>query len=258
MNATLLQSATLTLLLTACGLAATDPFVGKWKFNLVKSQTAGQWVKVEELGSNKYRFDDGAAPQTLIADGTDQPLEFGGTMSLQKTGETTWKTVSKRDGRILSEATWTMAPDGKLLTVHATGTRLDGSKFDNEDVMARTIGTTGLAGTWESKSEKRSSLTVWEIQPYENGLSFVYPASKGRLDIKFDGKEYVEQGPAAPKGITVSAKRQGANTLQLVDKHDGKALDTSEWSVSADGKVLTMTIHNTGQKKAEVLVYERQ
>jgi len=80
MNATFVQSATLTLLLTGCGLAATDPFVGNWTLNVAKSQTAGQWAKVEELGSNKYRFDDGAAPQTLIADGIDQPLEFGGTM----------------------------------------------------------------------------------------------------------------------------------------------------------------------------------
>jgi len=252
------KSAVLAILVTGWSVAATDPFIGKWKLNLAKSQTAGQWVKVEDLGSNKYRFDDGAVPQTLVADGKDQPLEFGGTMSLQKTGDTTWKTVSKRDGRTLSESTWTMSPDGKQLTIHTTGTRLDGSKFDSEGVMARTSGTGGLAGTWESKSEKTSSSAAWEIQPYENGLSFVYPANKNRLDMRFDGKEYTEEGPTAPKGISTSGKRPNSNTLQLTDKHDGKIIDTADWSVSSDGKVLTMTIHSTGQKKAEVLVYERQ
>jgi hypothetical protein len=193
-----------------------------------------------------------------VADGTDQAMELGGTMSLQKTGDATWKTVFKRDGKTLSESTWTISPDGKQITLHTTGTRLDGSKFEGEAVASRTSGTNGLAGSWESKSEKRSSSAVWEIQPYESGLSFVYPAAKDRLDLKFDGKEYTEEGPSAPKGITTSGKRQSSSTLQTTYKHEGKVLQTVEWTVSVDGKTLTQAVHLTGQKKAEVLVYERQ
>jgi hypothetical protein len=258
MNATTIKLAALAILMTGWGVAATDPFIGKWKRNIAKSKTAGHWVKVEDLGSNKYRFDDGAVPETFVADGKDRPVEYGGTMSLQKTGDTTWKTVFKRDDRILYHSTWSMSPDGKTLTIHTTGTRLDGSTYENEEVYSKTTGTSGLAGTWESKSEKQSSPSIWEIQPYENGLSFVYPASKSRLDMTFDGKEYTEEGPTAPKGISTSGKRPNSNTLQLTNKHEGKVIDTADWSVSSDGKVLTVTVHNTGQKKSEVLVYDRQ
>ena len=102
--ATANKSAALVILMTGWGIAANDPFVGKWKLNPAKSQTAGQWVKVEDLGSNRYRFDNGAYPEILVADGKDQPTQFGGTISLQKTSDATWKTVVKRDGKILSQA----------------------------------------------------------------------------------------------------------------------------------------------------------
>ena len=41
----------------------------------------GQRVKIDELAPNKYKFDSGAVPQVLVADGTDQPMEFRGTVS---------------------------------------------------------------------------------------------------------------------------------------------------------------------------------
>ena len=213
---------------------------------------------MEDLGSNKYRFDDGATPETLVADGKDQPIQFGGTISLQKTIDTSWKTVVERDGKILSQATWNLSPDGKNMTILTTNTRLDGSTFENEEVYSRITGANGLAGTWEGKSEKQSSPSVWEIQPYENGLSFVHPATQNRLDMRFDENEYTETGPTAPARISTSGKRSNSNTLQITEKHDGKVMDTAEWSVSPEGNVLTLTIHNTGQEKARVLVYDRQ
>jgi hypothetical protein len=91
------------------------------------------------------------------------------------------------------------------MTILTTSTRPDGSTVENEEVYSRITGANGLAGTWEGKSEKQSSPSVWEIQPYENGLSFVHPATQNRLDMRFDGKEYTEQGPTAP----IEISRQG-------------------------------------------------
>jgi hypothetical protein len=59
-------------------------------------------------------------------------------------------------------------------------------------------------------------------------------------------------------GILVSGKRLKPDTIQLTDKHQGKVMDTREYKVSADGKTLTATIHNTGQQKPVVVVYDRQ
>jgi hypothetical protein len=253
------RSAALAVLVAGSIAAADDPFVGKWKYNQDKSKVTGQRVKIEELAPNKYKFDSGSFPEVVVANGTDQPMEFGGTASLTKTGEDSWKMVSKKDGRVLSQSTWTLSPDGKSLTVHTTGTRLDGSTFENEGVVGRVTGNGGLAGTWETKAEKEMSTPAdWEIQPYEGGISLLYPSNKGRLDLKFDGKDYSEVGPNAPVGVLTSGNRLKPDTIQLTEKHQGKVIDTVEYKVSADGKTLTATAHNTGQQKPVVAVYDRQ
>lgn len=45
-----------------------------------------------------------ASAEILVADGKDQPIQFGGTISLQQISDVTWTTVVKRDGNILSQA----------------------------------------------------------------------------------------------------------------------------------------------------------
>jgi hypothetical protein len=44
----------------------------------------------------------------------------------------------------------------------------------------------------------------------------------------------------------------------MTDKLSGKVMDTTDWKLSSDGKVLTLTEHDAGEKKATVAVYDRQ
>lgn len=57
---TAIKSAALVILMTGWGIAANDRLSGSGNSTLRKSQTAGQWVKVEDLGSNRYPFDNGS------------------------------------------------------------------------------------------------------------------------------------------------------------------------------------------------------
>ena len=66
----------------ACLLAGTlwatdDPFLGKWKLNMEKSQFAGEQIKIQDLGGNKYKWMVGDRSDTITFDGTDQPVHFG-------------------------------------------------------------------------------------------------------------------------------------------------------------------------------------
>ncbi|HEY3645964.1 MAG TPA: hypothetical protein VGM16_11555, partial [Gammaproteobacteria bacterium] len=64
--------------LVSCAAWAADaPFVGAWKLDAGKSQLTDQ-MKVEDAGGNRFTFDFGAGPETVTADGTDQP-GYGGT-----------------------------------------------------------------------------------------------------------------------------------------------------------------------------------
>ncbi len=239
--------------------AATDPFVGKWKLNQAKSKITGEQVKVADLGGNKFTFTFGDVSDTLVANGTDQPVHFGQTNSLTAVSPNTWKIVAKKDGRTLYTQTLVLAPDGKTANSTVTGTRPDGSTFDNHATFKRIAGTTGFAGTWESTSVKIGSPQEFDIQPYESGgLSFVTPAERDTLSMKFDGKDYTETGPNVAPGSTSSGHRTDAHTLEVTDKVQGEVMDTTQFKVSPDGKTLTLAVHEKGQSKALTFVYDRE
>ena len=238
---------------------AQDPFVGKWKLNQSKSRFSGEQEKIEDLGSNKYKFTFGDTSETLVADGTDQPLQYdAGTWALKQDGQDTWKEVRKHDGKVTSESTWTLSDSGKKLTIHTTGTRPDGSSFSNEMEVKRLGAGTGLAGTWQSTKLTMSQPAEWVIEPYEgDGLSFNFPAEKDKLSMKFDGKEYQEEGPNVAPESTSSGRRLDSHTLELTDKVKGRVMDKNQFKVSPDGKVLTLTVHNAGEKTPVIIVYDR-
>jgi hypothetical protein len=242
-----------TILLTA----ADNPFVGQWKVNLDRSKVSGQTQTIRDLGGNKYEFHLGATTYTIVADGTDQPTPNGNTMSLKLDGENSWTVVRKKDGRPLSHAQWTITPDGKTWNLHTMGTNEDGPPFDTQTTATRVVGGPGLAGTWELQNLKLSSPDLMEISSCdENGITFVYPANKGKLDLKFDGKEYAQEGPRASKNLSFTGKRLDPRSFEVTAKREGKVISRDEYKISPDGRTLTEIAHNTGQNTPMVFVYE--
>src|SRR5579862_2005024 len=104
-------------LIAGAACAANDPFVGKWKMNPAKSKLTDE-MKVEAAGANRYALTlaAGAAVETIIADGSDQPGMPGTTLSITVKGPNNWTVVRKKDGRTLLSADWTLSADGKTLT----------------------------------------------------------------------------------------------------------------------------------------------
>jgi hypothetical protein len=59
---------------------------------------------------------------------------------------------------------------------------------------------------------------------------------------KFDGKDYPYKGDP---GITsVSLKRIDANTIEETDKRDGKPISVARFTVSPDGRTMTIHVHD--------------
>jgi hypothetical protein len=85
-------------------------------------------MKVESVAGNKYAFDFGSGrPETIAADGTDQPGGGGTTLSVTIEGPDSWKVVRKKDGRILITANWKLSKDGNTLTDDFTSIGANGS-----------------------------------------------------------------------------------------------------------------------------------
>jgi len=243
-------------LVTATLWAATDPFVGDWKFNPSRSQYTDV-MKVESLGSNKYTFDFGGTPEKIAVDGTDQQGLQGTTLSVSVEAPDSWKVVRKKDGQMLLSAIWKLSRDANMLTDNYTEFGTNGSPSTVKYLYKRTAAGTGFAGTWESPMPLTSAF-VLQIRPYEgNGLSFIRSPEDAR-NLKFDGKDYVVEGPVVAKGSTSAARRVDERTLEIIDKVNGKITRTERRELSADLKTLTRTVRPVGQRDPNIFLYERQ
>ena len=91
-----------------------------------------------------------------------------------------------------------------------------------------------------------------------DGLSFITPSEQETKNVKFDGKEYPNEGPNTDRGASSSIRRVDGRTLVITDKAGGKVRDTEEIDLSADLKTLTITVHIAGRDKPNVMVFERK
>ena len=246
-------------LMAAALWAANDPFVGEWKLNPSKSKLTDE-MKVESVGGNKYAFDFGdGSPETIVVDGTDQPGTGGTTLSVTSEGPDSWKVVRKKSGRILITAIWELSKDGKTLRDNFTFIGPDGNSSNVKYVYQRTAGTSGFAGTWEGTSETVDAVFVLKVKLYQgDGLSFITPSQGNTKNVKFDGKDYPNEGANVSPGSVSSARRVNEHSLERTDKVEGKIVDTRQIELSSDLKTLTMTVQNAGRRQPDILVFERQ
>ena len=98
-----------------------------------------------------------------------------------------------------------------------------------------------------------------QIQPYEeDGLSFMNPAQNSAKNMRFDGRDYPNQGPNVAPGSASSGRRVNERTLEMSDKIKGKIMDTQQIELSPDLKTLTMTVHPAGRSKPNILMFDRE
>jgi hypothetical protein len=238
--------------------AADDPFCGRWKLNQKKSKITGEQMKIEDLGQNKFRFSFGNESDTVTADGTDQPVRHGRTLSLAPEGPNALRMVIKKDGKVLSSMIHALSEDGNTQTIKGTATKPDGTTSDFAVTDKRVGGGSGWTGTWESTDLKFNSPDEWVISPYgSQGLAFDTPAYKETLRMNFDGKDYPETGPNVAPGSASSGQRLDAHTLEITHKIQGKVRGHTRYEVSSDGRTLTLTVHETGQPNALTVVYDK-
>ena len=234
----------LTIVCLAIGVlrAADDPFVGKWKVNPSKSKIIDE-MKFEGVGENKYAitFVPGSVPNTIVADGTDQPSPDGTTVSVTVGGPNNWTFVRKKEGRKTISAIWTLSADGKTLDDDFTQYQAGGSPTTVHLTYQRTAGNSGLPGTWDSESSGGLDFEL-EIQPYEgDGLTLISPLVGGTQNIKFDGKD---------------KQRVNQRSLKLSNKSQGQTRET-KFEVSTDLKTLTIRT-GIGEKAQTILVFDRE
>jgi hypothetical protein len=242
-------------LATGMARAAESPFVGEWKLDPSKSRLPDE-MKVESEGGNKYAFDFGAGTERIVVDGTDQPGNGGTLLSVNAEASDTWIVERKQDGRLLIKATWKLSQDGRTLTDYFRGFESDGSPLSMDYVYQRVGGGSGFVADWQSIKETMNSPYLIQVKEYQgDGLSLITPSQT--KNVRFDGKDYSNQGPNAQRGASASIRRVDERVLVLTDKINGKVVDTEAIGVSPNLKTLTITVQIPGRDKPNVMVFER-
>jgi len=246
-------------LATSMAWAAESSFIGEWKLDPSKTRMPDE-MKVQNMGGNKYAFDFGAGAEAIVVDGSDQPGQGGTLLSVKAEAPDTWIVERKQGRRLLLKATWKLSNDGSTLTDYYREFESDGSTFSMDYVYQRTGGGSGFAADWQSIKETMNSPLLMQVKEFQgDGLSFVTPSRQETKNVKFDGKDYPNEGPNVGQGATSSIRRVDDRTLVITDKYDGKVMDTQEIGLSTDLKTLTITVHFVVRdKKPNVMVFERK
>jgi hypothetical protein len=238
-------------------LAAETPFEGTWKLNLDKSKLTGDTVKFSSAAGS-MRVTGGGESYEFKADGSESKTRFG-TAAWKKIDDNTWEETDMVKGRLDSKTTWTLSADGKTLTARVTGDKPGGGSFDDTSTYVRTAGTKGLTGTWKDKEFKGSSPSVFTLSDTENGLTFDEPDFKLKAVGKFDGKPGTVEGPSIPPGASFVLTKAGPRSFKMTRTQNGKPLDMATWTVSADGKSMTVVSRTAGTTDPPTTeVYEKQ
>jgi hypothetical protein len=243
-------------LATGMAWATESPFIGEWKLDPSKSRLPDE-MKVASDGGNKYAFDFGSGAEQIVVDGTDQPGNDGTLLSVNPKAPDNWIVERKKDGRLLIRATWKLSKDGRTLTDYFRGFESDGSTLSMDYVYRRTGGGSGFAADWQSIKETMNSPYLIQVKEFRgDGLSLITPAQT--KNVKFDGKDYPDEGPSARRGASASVLRLDERALVLTDKIDGKVIDTEAIGVSPNLKTLTITVQIPGREKPNVMVFKRK
>jgi hypothetical protein len=240
----------------ATALAADPAYVGKWKINTSKSTLTGDTATIANGANGMLEFDSQGFQYKFKPDGKEYPTPSGGTTAWTATSNDVWDVTNKLSGKTTS--TYHLVLKGDVLSITGKSMKPDGGSMDFSSTYKRVSGGPGFVGKWMSTDVKMPSTTM-EIS--SNGADGVMlkddtgPICSGQ----FDGKDNPALGMMAGSKTTCSFKKVSGGSFELTSKTDGKAMYVEVYSVSSDGK--TLTINGTpSNAKGETykVVFDRQ
>jgi hypothetical protein len=242
------------VVLASSALFAQSPFDGTWALNQEKSKLVGQTMTIEDAANGAIKFVNPNFSMTVKTDGTKTQTPAGGLMAIEKKDDDTFHQTTWINDKELSQSEWKLSNAGKTLTTEEHGTRPNGEQFNNTTTYTRISGTNGLPGTWKTTEIKMSSPTTFTMKITGDQLEWSIPQIKGTLQGKTDGKETHPTGPTVPESLTIAVTREGPRTLAVTQRLQGKTISTATYTVSEDGKTMTVDGKNAkGEPIKQVL-----
>lgn len=250
------------LMFAAAAMAAADDhsFAGTWKQNLEKSHLAGRTTTTTKLPNGMLHVSDGSVEYDFQIDGKDYEVVPGITAAVTQSGENSWNTVSKKDGKVQDVGHFSLSKDGNTMESTDTFYRPDGQTENGSGVSKRVSGGPGLLGTWkDTKVNVGAAWTEVIEMPAADEISERSIEGKTSWHGKCDGSDVASEGALAVKGSTGACKMVDARTIEWTGKLNGKIIGISRMTLSADGRTIE-SVHWTPGKEGEktTTVLDRQ
>lgn len=244
-----MQVCLITLLAAMPALAVDNPWIGSWKLDPAKSKFAGDTFTVSKAAGGKMHYSDGSTTSYDFAvDGKAYNTAFGHTSAWSAAGDNSWDEVVMGNGRQLVKNHYVLSADGKTLSISYTGTKPDGTSFDDSATYVRVTGTKGLAGKWRSTKVTVSAPDQFIVSMKGGGVvHWDIPGYKETIEGKMDGSDLPVSGPTVPEGMTVSLKATTPKSIHYIVKVKGKPIAYGVQTLSADNKSFTDVSWSAGK-----------
>lgn len=236
--------------------AVSSPWDGTWKLNHAKSKLTGSTYTITQQ-DGRYHVKSGAFTFSYACDGKDYPTVANRTVSCTETANS-MDSVDKADGKVIAKTHEVLSPDGRTDTEEETDFLPNGTTRVEKDVYTRIGNGSGFAGTWKETAVHDDTAIIQKIM-VDNGVMHVeLPVYKQVYSAKIDGGPAPLTGPDIPPGVTVTVHKDG-DMLKSAIMLNGKTISERTWSLSPDGKTITIVSWEPGKPtERQVLIYEKQ
>lgn len=227
---------------------AQSTFEGTWKIDL-KQVHMPKKPDVLLLQDGTYHCKTCAPPITVKADGSDQPVSghpYFNTLAVKVVDDHTIQDTAKKDGKLVSSSTTTVAADGKTATFEFTENRGSSTepvtgKGTMQRVAKGPVGAHAISGSWRTESYGSVSDNALTRSYKVDGDMFSMSSPTGEsYSAKMDGSDAPYNGD--PGTTSVSVKKLSQHVMQETAKRDGKVISVAKMTVAPDGKSMTIAI----------------
>jgi hypothetical protein len=252
-----LRATAALIMLAGTGLVAAEPaYVGTWKLDVARSQLAGDTVTISSGDDGTMTFDGQGFKYSFKVDGKEYPTPDGARASWTQSQPDTWDTIIKAGGNEVARYRTVVSAD--TMKLNGKVTKPDGTRSDFTVAYKRTTGGPGLVGRWIS-TEVTAPMTRLEVAAAAPAGVRITDDTGAVFSGQFDGPAAPALGRLKGSKYATSFRKTTADGFEMRTSVDGQPMYAEIYSVSADGK--TLTIDGTpvnAPKETYKVVFDRQ
>ncbi len=252
----------LALLLAPTAVLAQSAFDGTWKIDPAKVQAPEKPVTFV-LKDGVYSCITCTPPYSIRADGRFHPVKgHPGFDSASATivNDRTVRYARQKDGKLVTERTTSVSPDGRTLSNQFTNMTPTGPVTGT--VIARRVGKVPagahpVSGSWRTQKYSNVSDNILTTTYKVDGNTLHMRDGTGEsFDAPMDGSDAPFHGSDTTTSVAVT--RAGPRELHLVYKYEGKPVSKETDTLSIDGRTMHIVSHDLRGDTTMRLVASKQ